>query len=254
MIDLYQKNKENITYLENSVHKIFSLIEELIINELPEYEIKIYGSYSTKLALEWSDLDIVVNRKVGICDSLILKRLATLLSNQNWYNTIKFIETAYVPIIKLVSSNELGNIKVDITVQDDKHYGLKCVKLIEDFKKEYEALEYLVIFIKHILKKNDLNDPYTGGLSSYAVTLMVVSYLQKEQEKKYSDISIKGENLGKLLLGLFNFYSNFDEKKYCIFVKSKHDYLENKENYVPVRNNNYIFLGFYSRSRAYCYN
>lgn len=43
---------------------------------------------------------------------------------------------------------------------------------------EYVVLEQLILALKTILKNANLNDPYTGGLSSYGLILMVVSFIQ----------------------------------------------------------------------------
>ena len=40
--------------------------------------------------------------------------------------------------------------------------------------------------LKQILKVDNLNDPYSGGISSYALTLMVVAYLQWLQTQGYN--------------------------------------------------------------------
>ena len=53
------------------------------------------------------------------------------------------------------------NIQIDISVQDSRHYGIKCVELVKSFLKEYEVLEHLVLALKNILKQANLNDPYT---------------------------------------------------------------------------------------------
>jgi hypothetical protein len=50
---------------------------------------------------------------------------------------------------------------IDISLQDSKHYGLKCVDLVKSFMKEYESLEPLIFALKNILKNANLNDPYT---------------------------------------------------------------------------------------------
>jgi non-canonical poly(A) RNA polymerase PAPD5/7 len=68
--------------------------------------------------------------------------------------------------------------QIDISIQDQKHYGLRCVELVRTFLKDYEVLEPIVLALKNILKLASLNDPYTGGLSSYGLILMVVSFLQ----------------------------------------------------------------------------
>lgn len=66
-----------------------------------------------------------------------------------------------IPLIKLTSSDELNSIQIDISLQDNKHYGLKCVELVKSFMKDYEALEPLLFALKNILKNANLNDPYT---------------------------------------------------------------------------------------------
>lgn len=50
---------------------------------------------------------------------------------------------------------------MDISLQDGKHYGLKCVELVKSFMGEYEALEPLIFALKNLLKNANLNDPYT---------------------------------------------------------------------------------------------
>lgn len=51
--------------------------------------------------------------------------------------------------------------QIDISIQDQKHYGLRCVELVKTFLKEYEVLEPIVLALKNILKLASLNDPYT---------------------------------------------------------------------------------------------
>lgn len=44
--------------------------------------------------------------------------------------------------------------------------------------KHFPLLGNLVMLVKQLLKVNQLNDPYSGGISSYALTLMIVAFLQ----------------------------------------------------------------------------
>ena len=75
-----------------------------------------------------------------------------------------------------VMDNE--KMQIDISIQEEKHFGLKCVALVKSYLSEYVVLEPLILALKTILKNANLNDPYTGGLSSYGLILMVVSYIQ----------------------------------------------------------------------------
>ena len=69
------------------------------------------------------------------------------------------------------------NISIDITYLTDHHNGLECVKLVKDYLQENELVEPLILVLKQLLKTNDFNNPYYGGLSSYALFLMIVSFL-----------------------------------------------------------------------------
>jgi non-canonical poly(A) RNA polymerase PAPD5/7 len=57
--------------------------------------------------------------------------------------------------------------QIDISMQDQKHYGIRCVELVKSFLKEYEVLEPLILALKNILKYANLNDPYTVFILIY---------------------------------------------------------------------------------------
>lgn len=90
-----------------------------------------------------------------------LQALYLYLLDKPWKRTIKFIDTAAVPIIKINASDEYNSMQIDISLQDGKHYGLKCVELVKSFMTAYEALEPLIFALKNLLKNANLNDPYT---------------------------------------------------------------------------------------------
>ncbi len=126
---------------------------------------------------------------------------------------------------------------IDISLQDSKHYGLKCVDLVKSFMKEYESLEPLIFALKNILKNANLNDPYTvtifnvqGGLSSYGLILMVVSFLQSQQENKKS-IKIADGNLGRMFIEFLWYYGlMFDHTKYVIYAYPTNDGIADKDS------------------------
>jgi len=91
---------------------------------------------------------------------------------------------------------------------NDNHNGLECVELVKDYLSENELIEPLILVVKHMLKVWGYNDPYRGGLSSYALFLLIVSFLQA---RKYP-LEIQNANLGKALLELMEYYGNFDQK------------------------------------------
>jgi len=46
--------------------------------------------------------------------------------------------------------------------------------------QEFPVLPFLVLVLKQFLSQRDLNDVYTGGLGSYSLILLIVSFFQVE--------------------------------------------------------------------------
>lgn len=73
------------------------------------------------------------------------------------------------------------DVVVDITHITEQHKGLDCIQLVKNYIQIYPLLRPIVLVLKNFLKIHKLNDPYTGGLSSYGVLLLVVGYIQHYQ-------------------------------------------------------------------------
>lgn len=56
--------------------------------------------------------------------------------------------------------------------------GVRSAELIKDFKAKFSALGKLVLVLKQFLLQRDLNEVFHGGISSYSLILMTVSFLQ----------------------------------------------------------------------------
>lgn len=102
---------------------------------------------------------------------------------------------------------------------------------MQEFLSENEVIEPLILVLKQCLKTSNQNDPYFGGLSSYALFLMLVSYLQACNVPK---TIASGVNFGKLLLDFLSFYGHFDAEATGIYT-----FLPNKK---PDRHNHYSLL------------
>jgi len=114
-------------------------------------------------------------------------------------DSLKCLERAAVPIIKL--TDDATGIQVDISF--NMANGLRAAELIKHFKKRYPALPKLIYVLKQFLYQRDLNEVYSGGLSSYALILMVVSFLQQHIRE---DARSSKANLGVLLVEFFELY------------------------------------------------
>ena len=106
-------------------------------------------------------------------------------------------------------------INVDITLWSENHNGLPCVKLVKSYLAESQIIEPLILVLKQMLKVWGFNDAYTGGLSSYALFLMIVSCLQEKRKP-----TMKSEvNMGETLLELIRYYAQLDFSQYAICCK-----------------------------------
>ena len=221
LLDYQKYIQEQITKKQFIIEKIISNVQSTVNEILKNYEVKIYGSYATGLSLPWSELDIVIinrNQTKNQIEEVILKNLCFRFREKIWVNSIKFLENQPISIIKIITSNDFGSIHINISIQDDKHYGLKCVNLIKSYLKEYNVLLPLVLALKTILKNANLNNNNSGGLSSYGLILMVVSYIQsKRDNNNLNDDEV--DIIGKTFHGFLGHYGiHFDFNKYVILT------------------------------------
>lgn len=130
-------------------------------------------------------------------------------------NGIKVITTAKVPIIKFQEVK--SHCFIDIAFQVNT--GIENTKIVQSFLAQYPLLRPLTLVIKYYLKQNNLNETWLGGIGSYTLVIMIISYLQNFSESRgLSD----GENLADLLIGFFDFYGRrFNYTENVISVKDQ---------------------------------
>ena len=197
----YVQNKNE--KLKNTILSIKQLLKESVNNCLGKnYEVKIYGSRETGLCLPWSDIDAVISFTENEYIQPLHKLYIYLQSNYSFID-IKYIENTQIPLIKIITSNEFYNISLDISLELPEHHGAECVTYIKEKIKEYEVLSPMTLAFKTIYQKAKINDPYTGGLSSYGIILLIIYFL-KINQKNGNDISLN--NLGKLFYKLLEYY------------------------------------------------
>lgn len=118
-------------------------------------------------------LDLVV---IGRWEKLPLRSLESELISCGIAepNSVRVLDKASVPIIKLTDCE--SQVKVDISF--NMQSGVEAAKLIKSYKRKYPVLEKLVLVLKQFLLQRDLNEVFTGGISSYSLILMCISFLQ----------------------------------------------------------------------------
>ncbi|KAF4663217.1 hypothetical protein FOL46_004871, partial [Perkinsus olseni] len=102
-------------------------------------------------------------------------------------------------------------VQVQISLSGPLHTGLETSAYIAMMNQHFDCLRPLVLFVKHVLLCEDLISPYNGGISSYTLVLMVVSFLNQF----YSADSWTEVPLGQLLLGFLLWYGGGGDEHDC---------------------------------------
>ena len=238
----------NITNLKNLYNENLQKIENLIQTGLSEsYEIKFghYGSFFSDLSIEGSDIDILIyyHKKKEDCD--LYKDILNLLEqNENEFESINPILTASVPVIKLQKNikndikdiklkntsyfeeEDLSRIKIDLTFTDNEQefqHSHEIVEYINKSLNEYPQIKPMLLILKRYFKEMKMNQSYTGGLCSYSLFLLVLSFCKCNKQCKSTT---------KLLYYFMENFMYFDYCNYCIDVEKDNCYvLKDKNEY-----------------------
>ena len=109
--------------------------------------------------------------------------------------------------------------------------GLNTVALINRYLEHFPALRPLIMIIKLFLNSRGLNEVFKGGLGSYSIICMVISFLQVpspfrnivradfSHPQMHPKIRLgeidPSENLGVLLIEFFEFYGQYFNYNDC---------------------------------------
>ena len=171
----------------------------------------------------------------------LLMKIYTILKNKPWVKQLMFNENLSVKVLRIITREEYSEINIDISVENDKHNGLKCVNLVKSYLNEYTVLKPITIALKAILQSANLHNPNKGGLSSYGLILMVVSYIQSQKE----NFGLKNEPdlCGKIFYGFLKHYGIlFDFNKYLILT-----YPINETNFANSDKESYLNINQFSQ-------
>lgn len=226
------------------VRRVADTIREL----WPEAQVRLFGSFASGIYLPNADLDLVVLSKLGYQynHEYRIRELASVLQQKNITKQMKVIANTRVPIIKF-EDRETG-LPVDISFE--KPSGVKAVKRIRDWCAEFPQLRPLVLVVKQFLVHRNSDEVYKGGLGSFSVVCMAVSFLnarrrrrrkqaaaqQAPREDSESETAVpvpvpepepEPESLGKLVLAFFELYGvRFNYARHALRMTGDMAYLE----------------------------
>lgn len=197
-------------------------VKIVVLQQYPEAIVEVFGSYRTGLYLPTSDIDICVYGKWA---KLPLFTLEEALSKANIAvkGSLMVIDKTTVPIIKFIDN--LTEVKVDISFNTD--LGPRSVELIKDYLQQFPHIPKLIFVLKQFLAQRQLHEVYFGGINSYNLFLLFVSFFQLHPRDQVSD---KTANLGVLLIEFFELYGrNFNYMKTGICVNDGGSYFPKEQ-------------------------
>ena len=231
------KNKEFLQQIrEKYIKKIYEIVNIILMDLKVDFLCSFYGSTISGLSIENSDIDILVKIKENKQETNYLKNIMKDLvaqlkaKNINFINNINPILSASVPVIKLecdlcndesfsheintlikkydLSYNDITKLYFDITFFEVENEQNKIPsELMIDYIKESLMIYPKIIDIIYIMKKylfiRKLNKSYQGGISSYSLFLLTLSFVKCF--KNNYDLPI-----GSILIDYLSYYSNFD--------------------------------------------
>ena len=178
--------------------EVVQRVRHVINNRWPQAQVHVFGSFCTGLYLPTGDIDIVVFGEWPKLPLFSLEeefRKADIAAEES----LLVLDKTAVPIVKFI--DKITEVKVDISF--NQYSGINCVHLIHGFIQEFQYLPHLALVIKQFLAQRQLNEVYYGGISSYSLILMIVSFFQRHPRYKTSDHSA---NLAVLLIEFFELY------------------------------------------------
>ena len=203
----------------------------------PGAVVSCFGSRATGLACASSDVDLVVMGMQGlpISGSSMAAQLSWLEQLQPRLAALPGIVSASinrgsVPIIAMTASLPGGTtepieLHLDISLHTEQHGGLQAAQHVHELRRRLPVLQPIVLLLKKLLYRHSLKSAFTGGLSSYALVVLVSRFLLDRRLMAYPTQHAAGQppepegaaSLAELFLECVHFLGSvFDPKQHAV--------------------------------------
>jgi len=220
-------------------------VQKMIWTQWEDASVHLFGSSATNIFSRDSDIDLclIIPDTHGE-ETTIIQHLARYLRKLGVTHTLPLV-TARVPILKLLSTGRIFRYKFDLCV--NRPLGTHNSRLIRAYLDLDPRIRPLAFVLKAWSKRTRIHNP-SGGLSSYALYLMLIFFLQTRasvsdnppilpnfQENPTEEMEVMGynchfavpqdwkccntETIGQLLVAFFEFYAYFDFIKYAVCIR-----------------------------------
>ncbi|KAG7399267.1 hypothetical protein PHYBOEH_009306 [Phytophthora boehmeriae] len=202
-------------------------MKEVVAGLWPNAKVETFGSHYTQMFLPQSDIDMVL---FGVPEGKApLFQLEQRLQELDMVSYLEVIDKARIPIVKMV--HKKSNIHVDVSFNIAG--GLATGDLVKHYMRVYPSFRPLTLVLKYFMAQRGLNETYSGGVGSFLLQLMVISFLQQHgRHLKAEHDDPKYNNLGQLLMGFFTLYGrDFNYTELGISVRNGGSYFYKTDRY-----------------------
>jgi non-canonical poly(A) RNA polymerase PAPD5/7 len=121
--------------------------------------------------------------------------------------------------------------------------GVAAGVMVNRFLKELPALRALVLVIKSFLSQRSMNEVFSGGLGSYSIVCLAVSFLQMHPKIRRGEVD-PSRNLGVLIMEFFELYGlYFNYQDVGISIRDGGTYYNKQERgWADYRNNSLLSI------------
>lgn len=218
----------------------------------------VFGSQASGLCLPTSDIDVAIHLAPDDSDDTTsndnddksgeqdtdhdasawndmrkkspLERLAEALREQ-WLQQLSYLEViaqTRVPLVKFTHATT--NVSFDVSFDElikgtpakTSSTAAQAATLVKTYLQAMPPLRHLTIFLKYFLKARALHEPYSGGVGSFMLQMMIVAFLQHRERESVTSGKQGQYNLGCLLIEFLEMYG--DRFNYCTTgISVRHD-------------------------------
>ncbi|OQR86062.1 Poly(A) RNA polymerase [Achlya hypogyna] len=193
-VSFLSPTQEEIAMRKEAIAAMRTIVTDL----WPEATVEAFGSHLTEMYLPTSDVDLVVQGAPA--GKKALWALAGRLEELGVVSYLEVIDSARIPIVKLVHAPTQLHMDFSFNITS----GLSTADLVMMYMRKYPSFRPLVILLKYFLLQRGLNETFKGGVGSFLLQLLVVSFLQ--QYARNHTRSADYLNLGVLLVEFLELY------------------------------------------------
>lgn len=128
-----------------------------------------------------------------------------LAFQEDWLGELSYleaVENTRIPLVKFTHAET----KISVDVSFNQPTGPPAAQLMKRYLEALPPLRPLTFVLKYFLAARGLNEPYSGGVGSFMLQLMIVSFLQHRERDAVNFHRPSVYNLGSLLLEFFELY------------------------------------------------